>query len=145
MRPSGCRRGPLALAPPVLLCAALVACGGVASPDLFVVERSGGSQGPLNVVVSEEGIVRCNRGAPHRLSDPALIEARALQEELQEPASHHLSLRARPGSVYGYRLRDVNGSVSFADNSTGGPKVLSRLQLFTLQVLARVCGSGGSG
>jgi hypothetical protein len=122
-----------------------VACGGVASPDLFVVERSGGPQGPVSVVVSEEGIVRCNRGAPHRLSDPALIEARTLQEELQEPASHHLSLRARPRSVYGYRVRDVNGSVSFADNSTGEPKVLSRLQLFTLQVLRHVCGLGATG
>jgi hypothetical protein len=138
---SGVRR-PLALVLPALLCATLVACGGVASPDLFVVERSGGPQGPLSAVVSEEGIVRCNRGAARRLSDPELIEARALQEELQAPASHHLSLAARGGSVYGYRVRDVNGSVSFADNSEGEPKVLSRLQLFTLQVLQRVCGLG---
>jgi hypothetical protein len=107
------------------------------------VERSGGS--PFSAVVSEEGIVRCNHGAPHRLSDPKLIEARTLQEELQEAASHHLSLPARAGSVYGYRVRDLNGSVSFADNSTGEPKVLSRLQLFTLQVLQKVCGLGAAG
>jgi hypothetical protein len=129
---------------PALLGAALAACSGVASPDLFVVERSGGGA-PLNVVVSEEGVARCNRGAPQRLSNPALIEARTIQEELQEPASHHLSLPARPGSVYGYRVRDANGSVSFADNSTGEPKVLSHLQLFTLEVLQRICGPGGAG
>jgi hypothetical protein len=115
-------------------------CGGVISADLFIVERSGpGSQAPLSVLVSEEGVVHCDRGAPHRLSDPALIEARTLQEELHGPATRHLSLPPRPGSVYGYRVRDGEGSVSFADNSSGEPKVLERLQLFTLKVAQSVC------
>jgi hypothetical protein len=136
------RIGGLAPSPCLLLaCAAvLTACSGVASPDLFVVERSGTVAGaPLTMVVSEEGVVHCNRGPAHRLSDPAVIEARTIAEELQRPASHHLSLPARAGSVYGYRVRDVNGSVSFADNSTGQPVVLEHLQLFTLQTAERVC------
>lgn len=131
----------------LLACAcALAACAGVSSPDLFIVERSGpGANGPLTVLVSEEGIVRCNHGASHRLSDPALIEARALQEELEDPASRHLSLPPRPGSVYGYRVRDANGSVSFADNSSGQPKVLERLQLFALEVAEHTCGLHATG
>jgi hypothetical protein len=118
---------------------ALASCG-VSSADLFVVERSGASpHAALTLLVSEEGVVQCDRGATHRLSDPALIEARTIQEELQGPATHHLSLPARPGSVYGYRVRDGEGSVSFADNSVDEPKVLRQLQLFTLEVAQQVC------
>jgi hypothetical protein len=125
---------------PALLAIAPAACGGVSAADLFVVERSGTvPHAALSVLVSEEGIVQCNRGASHRLGDPALIEARTIQEELHNAASRHLSLRARPGSVYGYRVRDGEGSVSFADNSSGQPKVLHALQLFTLQVAQQVC------
>lgn len=130
----------------LLVCGVLVACGGVVSPDLFVLERSGaGANGPLTVLVTEEGLVQCNHGASHRLSDPEVLEARALQEELQSLASRHLSLPPRPGSVFGYRVRDANGSVSFADNSSGLPKVLERLQLFALQVAERVCGVPAGG
>jgi len=145
--PVGRLPAPSALCVALLLCSCvLVACGGVVSPDLFIIERSGpGKNGALTVVVSEEGIVHCNRSAPHRLSDPALIEARALQEELQGPASRHLSLPARPGSVYGYRVRDANGSVSFADNSSGEPKVLEGLQYFALKVAEHVCALPGAG
>ena len=119
---------------------ALSACGGVMAADLFIVERSSSTgHGTLTVLVSEEGVVHCNRGPAYRISDPALIEARTIQEELHNPTTHHLSLPARPGSVYGYRVRDGEGSVSFADNSTGEPEVLRHLQLFTLQVAQQVC------
>ena len=132
-------RGCAGAAVAVLLATSLAACSGVASPDLFVVERSGGAQGPLSIVVSEEGVVRCNGGRAQRLSDPQLLEARAIQEELQTAASRHLSLPARAGSVYGYRVRDANGSVSFADNSSGQSWALSHLQLLTLDALQRAC------
>jgi hypothetical protein len=129
----------LAVAVSALACT-FAGCGGVISADLFIVERSGpGARPPLSVLVSEEGVVRCDRGAPVRLSDPMLIEARTLQEELHGPVTRRLSLPARPGSVYGYRVRDGEGSVSFADNSSGLPKVLERLQLFTLKVAQSVC------
>jgi hypothetical protein len=139
------RRAPL-LGWVLMLATPLGACGGVAAPDLFVVERSGPSSQPaLTVLVNEEGVVRCNRGAPHRLSDPAVIEARTIQEELHAAATHHLSLPARAGSVYGYRVRDAEGSASFADNSSGQPKVFERLQLFALRVAQQVCGLPASG
>jgi hypothetical protein len=118
----------------------LAACTGVISPDLFVVERSGGGPGAaLSLVVSEEGIANCNHGPGHRLSDPEVIEARTIEEELHAAATHHRSLPARRDSVFGYRVRDPEGSVSFADNSVGQPKVLRQLQVFVLKVAQEVC------
>jgi hypothetical protein len=131
----------------LLALAALIAgCGGIVAPDLFIVERSGPTPGTrLTLLVNEEGGLRCNGGALRKLSDPQLIQARAIQEELKTPASEHLSLLARPGSVFGYRVRDESGGVSFADNSTGQPKVLRNLALFVLQVAQQNCRLSQSG
>jgi hypothetical protein len=126
---------------PVILGAlalSVVGCGGVRAPDLFIVERSGPG-GHLRLLVDEQGGLRCNGGRELTLSDPQLIQARALQEELSTPAGEHLSLPARPGSVFAYRVRDEAGSVSFADNSPAQPKVLRNLALFVLQVAQQNC------
>jgi hypothetical protein len=129
-----------------LLAAAIIAllaagCGaGIKAPDLFVVERSGTTPGArLTLLINEEGGVRCNAGAERKLSDPQIIQARAIQEELKEPAEAQLKLPARAGSVLSYRVRDENGSVRFADDSAGQPKVLRNLALFVLQVAQSVC------
>jgi hypothetical protein len=119
---------------------ALGACGGIQAPDLFIVQRSGSVPGArLTLLVNEEGGVRCNGGMTLKLSDPALIEARAIQEEISGLASKHLSLPAARGSVLSYYLRDENGTVSFSDNSPGQSPVLRRLALFVLQTAQRVC------
>jgi hypothetical protein len=116
---------------------AIAGCGGIKAPDLFVVERSGSVPGArLTLLVDEEGNVRCNGGEELKLSDPQIIQARALQEELKEPAEAGMSLPAKPGSVLSYRVRDENGLVSFADDSA---KVLRNLALFVLQVAQGVC------
>jgi hypothetical protein len=121
--------------------AALVGCGGIRAPDLFIVERTGSVAGArLTLLVNEEGGVRCNGGRTLKLSDPALIDARTLQEELSGPASKHLSLPPGPRSVFSYYVRDENGAVSFSDNSSGQPAVLRRLALFVLQTAQQVCG-----
>lgn len=124
----------------------LAGCGGgIAAPDLFIVQRAGSGPGArLTVLVNEEGGVQCytqptHRGPTLKLSDPLLVQARAIQEELKEPAEAHLSLPARPGSVLSYYLRDENGNVRFADDSTGQPKVFRNLALFVLQVAQQVC------
>lgn len=130
----------------LLACAAAGGCGGVLSPDLFVVYRTGSSPAArLTLLVNEEGVVRCNpdpnrRVAAHRLSDPQVIEARTIQEDLHDPASRHESLPAAPGSVLAYYVRDQDGSVRFADNSPGQPPVLRKLALFVLSVAQGVCG-----
>ncbi len=136
----------LALAVSLLALLALSACGGVTAPDLFIVQRNGsGPQARLTLLVNEEGRVHCNgvgarNGHKLKLSDSALVQARAIQEDLKEPASEHLSLPPGHESVLSYSVRDENGSVRFSDNSGGQPKVLRELSLFVLQTAQRVCG-----
>jgi hypothetical protein len=131
-------------------------CGGVLSSDLFIVYRTGSSPGAkLTMLVNEEGVVQCNPDptnpdptnpdpthprAAHHLSDPQVIEARTIQEDLHDPASRHQSLPAAPGSVLAYYVRDQDGSVRFADNSPGQPAVMRKLALFVLSVAQGVCG-----
>jgi hypothetical protein len=121
-------------------------CGGVLSPDLFVVYRTGSAPGAkLTMLVNEEGIVHCNPnpthpGPPRHLNDSQIIEARTIQEGLHDPASRHTSLPATPGSVLQYYVRDQDGFVRFADNSRGQPAVMHKLALFVLSVAQGVCG-----
>jgi len=116
-------------------------CGGITAPDLFIVQRNGAGTGArLTLVVNEEGGVSCNGAkGKQKLGDSEIVKARAIQEEIKEYASKHLSLQARPGSVLSYRLRDQDGTVSFADNSAAQPKVLRELALFVLQTAQQVC------
>jgi len=133
----------LALALPALAACVLAAgCGGVTAPDLFLVRRSGsGPHARLTLLVDEEGGVTCNgRKAASKLSDPQIIKAREIQEELEKPSSEHLSLAPRAGSVLSYYVRDEKGAVRFADNSAGQPKVLRKLALFVLAASQEVCG-----
>ncbi len=151
------RRAPGAGAIAGALFAALVlaGCGGeVELPDLFVVQRSGSAPGAdLTLVVNEGGSVHCYRGltlpeptrpgsAPgpvHQLSDPQLVLARGLQEELHDSASKRLALPPRRGSVFSYYVRDSEGTVRFSDNSSGQPAVLRHLAYFVLEVAESVC------
>ncbi len=141
--------GARSVAAAVLVAAVLAAVGGLAGcgegvelPDLFVVTRTGGGE-KLTVRINEGGVVHCNGGAAHQLSDPQLIQARGVTEELQTPSSKHLSLPPRPGSVFRYRVRDAEGTVRFADNSPGQPSALHHLQYLVLEVAQRVCGLPG--
>jgi hypothetical protein len=123
-----------------LAAAALGGCGGVIAADLFVVTRTGpGPAQRLTLLVNEEGTVHCNGGPPRKLSDAQLVQARGIQEEIHDAASSHLNLAPRPGSVFAYSLRDVDGTVRFADNSASQPHVLRELGLFVLQVAQQVC------
>jgi len=129
-----------ALAPGLAALAALAGCGGIKAPDLFIVNRSGSSPpARLTMLVNEEGGVSCNGGPELKLSDAQLVKARAITEELHEPASHDLTLPARPGSVLSYAVRDQDGMVRFADNSAAQPKVLRALALFVLEAAQQVC------
>jgi hypothetical protein len=117
-------------------------CGGAQPADVFIVSRTGTTpHAGLTLLVDEEGTVHCNgTAAPRKLSDDELVRARGIQEDLQSLASRHATLTPKPGSVMSYGVRDENGSVHFADNSAGQPKVLHELALFVLQTAQRVCG-----
>jgi len=141
----------------LLALSALGGCGeSVVLPDLLVVQRSGGVAGAkLTILVNEGGGVRCYQGSAtsaypanaarlgptRQLSDPQLVLARGITEELQEPSAKHLSLPPRPGSVFSYYVRDAEGTVRFADNSGGQPSVLRHLAYFVLEVQQKLCGS----
>jgi hypothetical protein len=116
-------------------------CGGVAAPDLFIVYRAGSTpQAHLTLLVNEEGGVSCNgRAVAQKLSDPQIVKAREIQEELLKPSSSHLSLPPRAGSVLSYYVRDESGNVRFSDNSAGQPAVFRKLQLFVLQTAQKIC------
>jgi hypothetical protein len=132
--------GSLAVAALVGAALAAAGCGGVLSPDLFVVYRSGSTPGArLTLLVNEEGVAHCNGGPPHHLNDPRIIEARVLQEDLKDPASRRESFPAARGSVLSYYVRDQDGTVSFADNSPGQPQVTRKLAAFVLSVAQGVC------
>jgi hypothetical protein len=120
---------------------ALGGCGGgITAPDLFIVSRTGSVPGAkLTLLVNEEGGVHCNGGPPLKLSDKQLVLARAIQEELHDPATKHLVLAPRPGSVLSYSVRDQDGTVRFSDNSAGQPSVLRQLQGLVLEVAQGVC------
>jgi hypothetical protein len=118
----------------------IAGCGGISSPDLFIVHRSGsGPHARLTMLVTEEGGVQCNNGPVEKLEDPAIIKARTIQEDIKEPASSHLSLPPQPNTVLSYYLRDENGTVRFSDNSLHQPAVLRQLVLFVLQTAQQVC------
>ena len=132
----------LLFAPALLAAMAVLAgCGGVQAADLFEITRTGSTpHANLVLLVDEEGKVRCNGESKGKLDDAELVKARGIQEDLQKPASQHTSLAPRLGSVFSYSVRDENGSVRFADNSTGQPKVLHELALFVLSTSQQVCG-----
>jgi hypothetical protein len=118
----------------------LAGCGGITAPDLFIVQRSGSGPGAtLTLLVNDQGGVRCNGGMKRKLGDQQLVEARAIQEDLRDPASKHTTLPAGPQSVLSYYVRDENGSVRFSDDSAHQPAVLRRLALFVLLSAQRVC------
>lgn len=120
--------------------ASIAGCGGIRPPDLFIVERSGSVPGArLTLLVDEQGGLRCNGGPKLKLSDPQIVQARGIQEDLETPAREHVSLPARRGSVLSYYLRDEDGGVRFADNSANQPQVFRNLALFVLQVAQQVC------
>jgi hypothetical protein len=129
------------LAAILIACAVSVGgCGGVLSPDLFIVYRTGSVPGAkLTMLVNEEGVVHCNAGAAHHLSDSRIIEARTIQEDLEGAAAQHESLPAQPNSVLSYYVRDANGSVRFNDNSLHQATVMRKLAGFVLSVAQEVC------
>jgi hypothetical protein len=141
-RPTCCA---LAIAVLALVGVALSGCGGVTAPDLFVVQRSGsGPSAKLTLLVNEEGGVSCNgvgkvAGRKLKLSDAQLVQARAIQEDLHDPASEHMSLAPGPKTVLSYRVRDEAGTASFSDTSAGQPPVFMQLALFVLRAAQQVC------
>ena len=120
---------------------ALGACGlNVQSPDLFKVTRTGAGSGPLTLLVNDAGTITCNGGKPKPLSDPQLLQARDLANNLNQDVKLRLPRSTR--SVFTYTVQVPKGTFSFPDTAASARKELSQLELFVLQAAANPCGIG---
>jgi hypothetical protein len=117
-------------------------CGlNVQSADLFQLQRTGQGH-TLTLLVSDGGTIRCN-GAPSRpISDALLIQARDLADNLAKDATAKLSLPLGHNSVYTYKVKLQDGTISFADTSANAHHELAGAELFAAQTASGVCRAG---
>jgi hypothetical protein len=123
----------------LVMAAVLAACGlQVASPDLFVLQRTGAGH-RLRLLVNDGGMIRCNGGHSRALSDQLLIEARQLADDLDKDARAKLDLKSPSGSVYRYEITLQNGTIAFPDTAGSRHPELARAQLFAVQAAQQAC------
>ena len=144
------RRARLTLLVVLLLAmpAAATGCGGSAG-DILLVQRfaAGPGAGPgarLDLRVTEDGRVSCNRGALRQLTSAETITSRGIVDDLtgkndNGPAVKHLHLPPGPEPVLRYRVSLQPGVVSFSDDSRGQPPAFLHVQQFTRQVATGIC------
>jgi hypothetical protein len=117
-------------------------CFDVRSADLFLLTRTGqGSR--LTLLVNDSGTIRCNGGKARTISNTTLITARDLAENLATDAQNNLTIRSVPGSVYYYRIRLQQGTISFPDRASATRKVLAQAELFAALAAEQECGLNG--
>ncbi len=123
----------------LLALAALAGCGSPAA-DLFVVQRSGADRNAnLNLLVSDDGTVTCNK-VKHPISGDLLLRARELERQMSQQAELNLALPAGPNPVLSYKVRMAAGTIAFADTSRPLPQSFAQLTAFTKDVAEEVCG-----
>jgi hypothetical protein len=124
---------------------AVVLCGcglNVASPDLFLLQRSGPA-GRLSLLVNDDGTIRCNGGKAKTLPDPLLIRARALASDLDKDAKSSLHIPPSAKSVGLYTMRLEHGTISFPDTAAAARPELAETLQFAVQAAQQVCGLSG--
>lgn len=118
---------------------ALAGCAGY--PDLMLVRRSGPLPGArLELLISDGGEVRCNRGAPRQLPPRLLLDARDLAKRLADAARAETTYPPAPDAQLRYRLRTRDGTVAFADVDGARDPDLGRLIALTRAIAQDVCG-----
>jgi hypothetical protein len=127
----------------VVVSVCLSGCGfDVQSPDLFLLTRTGqGSK--LTLLVSDGGTISCNGAKPKPIPDSMLISARDLADNLAGDGSAHLTIPARAGEVYYYRIKVQQGTVSFPDRSAAKRSELAQSELLAAQAAQQICHLGG--
>jgi hypothetical protein len=122
-------------------CAALAGCGlNVQSPDLFLLTRTSHGK-TLTMLVNDGGTIACNGGKAKNLSDTLLIQARDLAQDLDKDAKAGLAIQRAPNSVAMYRVKLMNGTISFPDTAADSRHELAEAELFALQAGQQACGS----
>ncbi len=126
---------------PLLAGLVLLAGCGVETPDIFLLTRTGSLPGArLTLLVNDDGTVRCNGGGQRTLSDPELLAARRIGEDLSDDAKKNLTLPARSGSLLRFRVRTQDGTVTFSDVDAAQRPELGRTIEFAREVAQGVCG-----
>lgn len=133
-------RGRVASAAAGLLLVVIAAGCGTASPDLFVVERSGTVPGAkLKLLVSDTS-ARCNDGPTKQLTSEQTTEARVLTDDLRE-----LQVKKAPvpkpadAQIFTFSVRTQEGTLRYPDIAQR-PEVLPRLTRFVRRTAIDVCG-----
>jgi len=124
-------------------CAAALAVAGCGAdyPDLMVLTRTGTLPGArLSLLVNDGGTVRCNDGAVLQMPPRAMLEARELARELAMDADADLVLPRPPGSLLRFKLRTMDGTVTFSDADASARPLLGRLVALTRTLAQDVCG-----
>jgi hypothetical protein len=119
---------------------AIAGCGlNVSSPDLFVLTRT--RQGEtLTLLVNDAGTIRCNGGPTKSLADRVLLQARDLATSLDNDAKHGLRIAAPANSIYQYKIKLQDGTITFPDTAAAGHKELAQAELFAVQAAQGPCG-----
>jgi hypothetical protein len=122
-----------------LLALAIGGCGSEAR-DLFVVDRSGAIPGArLSLRITDDGRGSCNDRPLADITSAQLVQARAAERDLEDPAKAHLRLAPGPQPVLSYRVRTEDGAVAWSDDSRRQPAVLFEVAKLTRDVARGVC------
>jgi hypothetical protein len=125
----------------VALCLAVFAAGcfDVEEPDLFLLTRTG-QHSKLTLLVNSSGTISCDGAKARTISSASLIQARDLAANLARDATHKLTLPAEPGTVYYFRIRMQQGTISFPDRAAAaGHPNLAQAELFATEAVQRYC------
>lgn len=126
----------------VALAVTLAGCFNVASPDLFLLTRTGSGR-TLTLLVNDSGTIACNGGTAKPIANATLIEARDLADDLAPLAAKKLSVPSPPGTVTAFRIRLPQGTIAFPDRAATSRPPLARAELFATQEAQRACGLPG--
>jgi hypothetical protein len=122
---------------------ALAGCFDVASPDLFLLTRTGPGA-KLTLLINDSGTISCDGGKAKPISNVRLIAARDLSDNLGPDATARLTIPPETGSVYYYRIKLQQGTVSFPDRAADGRHPnLAQAELFALQTAQQACRLAG--
>jgi hypothetical protein len=131
------RRAAAAIAAVAALAAG--ACGSEAR-DLFVVDRSGAIPGAqLSLRITDDGRASCNDRPLVDITSAQLVQARAAERDLEDPAKAHLRLPPGPQPVLSYHVRTEDGAATWSDDSRRQPAVLFEVAKLTRDVARGVC------
>jgi hypothetical protein len=140
-RRAGRRLAGVALAGAVA--AVLAGCFDVQSPDLFLLTRTGPGA-KLTLLINDSGTISCDGAEAKPISNARLIQARDLSDNLAADATARLTIRPEAGSVYYFRIKLQQGTVSFPDRAADQRHPnLAQAELFASQAAQQACGLPG--